>query len=86
MSHRNPALPGTPFGFLLVEGGDERAVCEAVAGPATWARLVCWNAQGRDQLAKLAAVAALDPNFQYARSSSARERLIPCKPTPIRGG
>lgn len=68
MSHKNPSFPAAPFGFLLVEGGDERAVCEAVAGPATWSRLVCWNAQGRDQLVKLAAVAALDPNFQHARS------------------
>jgi hypothetical protein len=53
---------------LLVEGGDERAVCQAIAGPAGWSRIVCWNAQGRDQLVKLAAVATLDPNFQQARA------------------
>ena len=68
MSQKSPSFPVAPFGLLLVEGGDERAVCEAVAGPATWSRLVCWNAQGRDQLVRLAAVAALDPNFQHARS------------------
>jgi hypothetical protein len=53
---------------LLVEGGDERAVCEAVAGRAAWSRLVCWNAQGRDRLVNVATLAALSPNFQYARS------------------
>lgn len=68
MSQKNPTFPATPFGLLLVEGGDERAVCQAIAGPAVWSRLVCWNAQGRDQLVKLAALAVLDPNFQNARS------------------
>ena len=68
MSQKNPVFPATSFGLLLVEGGDERAVCQAIAGPTLWPRLVCWNAQGRDQLVKLAAVAALDPNFQHARS------------------
>ncbi len=68
MSHGNPAFPDAPFGLLLVEGGDERAVCEAVAGPAAWSRLVCWNAQGRDRLVNVAALAALSPNFQHARS------------------
>lgn len=68
MSHTNPSFPAVPFGLLLVEGGDERAVCEAVAGPAAWSRLVCWNAQGRDRLVNVATLAALAPNFQYARS------------------
>lgn len=68
MSHTNPAFPAVPFGLLIVEGGDERAVCEAVAGPAAWARLVCWNARGRDRLVNVAALAALAPNFQNARS------------------
>lgn len=68
MSQKNPAFPAAPFGLLLVEGGDERAVCQAIAGPAAWSNLVCWNAQGRDQIVKLAALAALDPNVHNVRS------------------
>jgi hypothetical protein len=30
---RQPSFPARSFGLLLVEGGDERGVCEAVAGP-----------------------------------------------------
>jgi hypothetical protein len=66
--HPNPPFPTRPFGLLLVEGGDELRVCEAVAGPATWAGLVCWRAQGRDDLPNLARLAALDPSFSHARS------------------
>ena len=44
----NPPMPAQPFGLLLVEGGDEEAVCKAVVGPA-WAGLCCWNAQGREK-------------------------------------
>jgi len=69
MSRRlNPSLPRQPFGLLLVEGGDERALCEAIAGPTTWAGLFCWTASGRQDLKNLAALARLDPNFVHARS------------------
>ncbi len=69
MSRRaNPPLPPTPFGLLLVEGGDERGVCEAVAGAAAWSGLICRSADGRDDLPSTARLAQLDPNFQLARS------------------
>jgi hypothetical protein len=67
MSRLQP-FPAAPFGLLLVEGGDERAVCEQVAGPAAWTGLVCWYRSGRDDLPGLAQLAALDPNFARARS------------------
>lgn len=55
MSQRsNPPMPARPFGFVLVEGGDELGVCAAVAGEQVWGDILCWNAQGRDKLAMLA--------------------------------
>jgi len=66
--HKLPEFPAQPFGLLLVEGGDERFACENIAGPATWANLVCWNQHGRDDLPKLAGLAKLAPNFHHARS------------------
>ena len=66
--HPNPPLPSRPFGLLLVEGGDERALCEALVGPTAWAGLFCWTASGRQDLKNLAALARLDPNFVHARS------------------
>ncbi|WP_309896634.1 DUF3226 domain-containing protein [Archangium sp.] len=69
MSRRtNPPFPTTPFGLLLVEGGDERGLCEAVAGPAVWQGLVCWYGSGGTDLPFLAALAARDPSIAYARS------------------
>jgi hypothetical protein len=65
---RLPPFPAQPFALLLVEGGDERAVCEHVAGPSAWAGIVCWYRSGRDDLPGLARLAALDPNFSHARS------------------
>lgn len=63
MSRRiNPPFPSTPFGLLLVEGGDERGLCEAVAGPETWRGLVCWYGSGRSDLPFLAALAVRDPS------------------------
>lgn len=64
----NPPLPSTPFALLLVEGGDERGVCQAVAGAAAWSGLVCRSAAGRDDLPSTARLAQLDPNFPLARS------------------
>jgi len=61
-----PALPATSFGLLLVEGGDERAICQALTGSA-WASLCCRIAYGRD-LPTQARLARLDPNFSHARS------------------
>jgi hypothetical protein len=66
--HALPSFPDQPFGLLLVEGGDERGACENVAGPTTWAGLVCWYQHGRDNLPNLAGVATLAPNFRHARS------------------
>lgn len=67
MSRRpNPPMPGTAFGLLLVEGGDEVAVCQIMAGPA-WSGLCGWKADGRD-LPNLARLARNDPNFRFARS------------------
>lgn len=63
-----PPFPVTGFGLLLVEGGDERGLCEAVAGPAVWQGLVCWYGSGRSDLPALAALAARDPSFGHARS------------------
>jgi hypothetical protein len=69
MSRRkNPAMPATDFGFLLVEGGDEESVCRSLAGPA-WSGLCCWKAEGREDLPNLARLARNDPNFRYARSA-----------------
>jgi hypothetical protein len=67
-ARKNPTFPAHDFGLLLVEGGDERVVCETIAGPQHWNQLVCWNAQGRTSLPSLAQVAALEPNIRYARS------------------
>jgi hypothetical protein len=61
-------MPARPFGFLLVEGGDELGVCAAIAGASRWGDLLCWNAQGRDKLVRVAALALADPNFFWARS------------------
>jgi len=69
MSRRtNPPLPHRPFGLLIVEGGDERSLCEAVAGPTLWSGLFCWTASGRNDLKNLALLARLDPGFVHARS------------------
>ena len=65
---KNPPLPKAPFGLLLVEGGDERAVYAAVLGPAAWANLRCWYGDGRDDLPALATLAAADPNARFARA------------------
>jgi len=67
MSKRqNPLMPAMAFGLLLVEGGDELAVCRVLAGQA-WNRLCAWKADGRD-LPNLARLARNDPNFGFARS------------------
>ena len=67
MSRRsNPSMPTAPFGLLLAEGGDEIAVCRALAS-TTGATLCCWNAGGRD-LPNLARLAISDPNYRHARS------------------
>jgi len=67
MSRRqNPSMPSVDFGLLLVEGGDEVAICQMLAGPAS-SRLCCWKADGRD-LPNLARLARNDPNFLHARS------------------
>jgi len=63
----NPPMPATEFGLLLVEGGDERAICEVLAGSA-WNQLCCWKADGRRDLPTQARLAKNDPNFRYARS------------------
>lgn len=63
-----PPFPTRPFGLLLVEGGDEQKLCEAIAGPAIWDGLVCWKASGRADLPSLAKLATLDPSFRHARS------------------
>jgi hypothetical protein len=67
MSRRqNLPMPATAFGLLLVEGGDEFAVCRVLADQA-WSGLCCWKADGRD-LPNLARLAQNDPNFRFARS------------------
>ena len=63
-----PSFPAHPFGLLLVEGGDERSVCENIAGPTIWDNLVCWHRSGRDDLPNLARLARLEANFPHARS------------------
>ncbi|RYD52534.1 MAG: hypothetical protein EOP83_23130, partial [Verrucomicrobiaceae bacterium] len=63
-----PPFPTKPFGLLLVEGGDEQKLCEAIAGPTVWSGLVCWKARGRADLPNLAKLATLDPSFGHARS------------------
>jgi hypothetical protein len=68
VSRGQSPFPARPFGLLLVEGGDERAACQAVAGAAAWTDLVCWWASGRDDLKNLARLAARDPSFYFARS------------------
>ena len=69
MSRRpNLQLPDRAFSLLLVEGGDERAVCQAVAGPAVWSTLVCWYGDGRTNLPIAASAAARDPHFIHVRS------------------
>jgi hypothetical protein len=67
MSRRtNPTMPSASFGLLLVEGGDELAVCQVLAGSA-WHGLCGWKADGRD-LPNLARLAMLETNFGNARS------------------
>jgi hypothetical protein len=69
MSRRpRPVFPSTSFGLLLVEGGDERSVCQAVTDPSTWSGLVCWPADGRDDLVNLARAALNAPNSAHIRS------------------
>ncbi|NRD47700.1 hypothetical protein D7Y27_32235 [Corallococcus sp. AB004] len=63
-----PPFPTKPFGLLLVEGGDEQKLCEAVAGASVWSGLVCWKASGRADLPSLAKLATRDPSFGHARS------------------
>jgi hypothetical protein len=63
-----PELPSRPHAVLIVEGGDEGTVCEAVAGAATWADIRCRNALGRTNLVKEARLIALDGNLAFARS------------------
>jgi len=65
---KKPPFPTTPFGLLLVEGGDESWLCEAVAGPTVWKRLVCRYGSGATDLPVLATLAAKDPNIANARS------------------
>jgi hypothetical protein len=64
---QNRPLPSAEFGLLLVEGGDELAVCEVLAGDA-WSGLCGWTADGRESLPGLARLATLDPNFARARA------------------
>jgi hypothetical protein len=59
-------MPSTGFGLLLVEGGDELAVCQVLAG-TSWTGLCGWKADGRD-LPRLAQLAKLEANFGHARS------------------
>jgi uncharacterized protein DUF3226 len=66
MKRKNPSMPASDFGLLLVEGGDEDSICRILAGPA-WGNLCCWKADGRD-LPSQARLAKNDPNFRYARS------------------
>ena len=66
--HPNPPFPAAPFGLLLVEGGDERAVCEAVAGAGAWSNLRCWCATGQSALPALAGLAVRAPNADRIRS------------------
>lgn len=63
---QNPPMPSIGFGLLLVEGGDELAVCQVLAGTA-WTGLCGWKADGRD-LPRLAQLARLEANFGHARS------------------
>jgi hypothetical protein len=68
MSRRqNPTMPSVSFGLLLVEGGDELAVCQVLAGSA-WSGLCGWKADGRE-LPGLARLAKLEANFGHARSN-----------------
>jgi hypothetical protein len=64
----NPDPPPHPHAVLIVEGGDERGVCEAVAGAATWAGVCCRNAGGRTNLVNEAKLVANTPNFPLTRS------------------
>ncbi len=73
-----PPMPAQPFGLLLVEGGDEEAVCKAVAGPATWAGLCAWNAQGR-----LGAIETLCRRaVRNAALAACVDQLVTCAGTP----
>jgi hypothetical protein len=62
---QNPTMPRSDFGFLLVEGGDESALCRNLAGASH--SLCCWKVDGRD-FVPLAQLAKNDPNFRFARS------------------
>lgn len=64
----NPPLPARPVALLLVEGGDERALCEAIVGPTRRSDFACWVASGRADLPNIAALARLDPSFPSVRS------------------
>jgi hypothetical protein len=64
----NPELPSRPHAVLIVEGGDERVVCEAVSSRTTWAGICCRVANGRTKLVKEAELIVQDTNLAFARS------------------
>jgi hypothetical protein len=67
-ARKQPSLPNKPFALLLVEGGDEEAVCSYVAG-THWATITCLRANGRRKLLpEIALIASKDQNFHFARS------------------
>lgn len=65
---QDPPLPAHAFSLLIVEGGDEAAVCKAILGPEKWGDVACWTASGRTDLPATAALARLAPNYHFARS------------------
>ena len=67
-TYKNEPFPTRPFVLLLVEGGDERVVCQEVAESTVWANIHCWDSKGRQNLPYLAEAAKRAPNFEFARS------------------
>jgi hypothetical protein len=61
-------MPSAAFKLLLVEGGDEEAVCRWLTGKSLWTSFGCWVASSDSRLPAVAAAAALAPNFAFAES------------------
>lgn len=63
----NPAFPATPFALLLVEGGDERTICNGLLPQLGPRPAVTWAARsGGSDLVQLARLARADAGFRFA--------------------
>ena len=61
-----PPFPSVPFALLLVEGGDEQRLCEALLGPTeTHARPTCFRRANGRAFEELAALVVKEPHWVH---------------------